>query len=65
MIGSNAADGKIFYGNGLGDVFVIDGANKQVTINGTPVDVGPHGQRVAGVDRSIWSIVNPPQQQVR
>lgn len=65
MIGSNAADGKIFYGNGLGDVFVIDGANKQVTINGTPVDVGPQGQRVAGVDRSIWSIVNPPQQQVR
>lgn len=65
LVGSGAGDGKAYYANGLGDVFVIDGQNKTITINGTPVDVGVQAQRVAGVDRSIWSTVNPPAQEVR
>jgi len=65
MVGSNAGDGKVYYANGLGDMFVVDGANKQVTINGQQLEVGPQAQRVSGVDRSIWSTVNPPQQAAR
>lgn len=66
LVGSNAADGKAFYANGLGDVFVLDAANQTVTINGTPVTVGPRGQRVAGVDStSIWGTLNPPRQELR
>jgi hypothetical protein len=65
LIGSGAGDGKVYYGNGLGDVFMIDGQTKTVTINGTPVEVGTQAQRVSGVDRSIWSTVNAPQTEVR
>ena len=66
LVGSNAADGKAFYANGLGDVFVLDAANQTVTINGTPVTAGPRGQRVAGVDStSIWGTLNPPRQELR
>jgi hypothetical protein len=65
LVGSGAGDGKAYYANGLGDVFVIDNQSKTVTINGTPVEVGVQAQRVAGVDRSIWSTVNPPAQEVR
>ena len=65
MIGSGAGDGKAYYSNGLGDVFMVDGQNKTATINGTTVDLGVTAQRVSGVDRSIWSSVNAPQQEVR
>jgi hypothetical protein len=65
MVGSGAGDGKVYYANGLGDMFVVDGANKQVTVNGQQLEVGPQAQRVSGVDRSIWSTVNPPQQAAR
>jgi hypothetical protein len=65
LIGSGAGDGKAYYSNGLGDVFVIDGQNKTATINGAKVDLGVVAQQVSGVDRSIWSTVNPPQQVVR
>jgi hypothetical protein len=65
LIGSGAGDGKAYYSNGMGDVFVIDGQNKTMTINGATVDVGVNAQRVSGVDRSIWSSVNAPQQQAR
>ena len=63
LVGSGAGDGKAYYANGLGDIFIVDGTTKQVTINGTTVDTGPQAQRVSGVDRSIWSIVNAPQAQ--
>jgi len=63
LVGSGAGDGKAYYANGLGDIFIVDGTTKQVTINGTTVDTGPQAQRVSGVDRSIWSIVNVPQAQ--
>jgi soluble lytic murein transglycosylase-like protein len=65
LIGSGAGDGKAYYSNGLGDVFMIDGQNKTATINGATVDLGVNAQRVSGVDRSIWSAVNAPQQQGR
>jgi hypothetical protein len=65
LIGSGAGDGKAYYSNGLGDVFMIDGQNKTATINGTTVDLGVTANRVSGVDRSIWSTVNAPQQEVR
>ena len=65
LIGSGAGDGKAYYSNGLGDVFMIDGQNKTATINGATVDLGVVAQQVSGVDRSIWSTVNPPQQVVR
>jgi len=65
LIGSGAGDGKAYYSNGLGDVFMIDGQNKTATINGATVDLGVNAQRVSGVDRSIWSTVNAPQQEVR
>jgi len=65
LIGSGAGDGKAYYSNGLGDVFMIDGQTKTATINGTTVDLGVNAQRVSGVDRSIWSTVNAPQQEVR
>jgi hypothetical protein len=65
LVGSGAGDGKAYYSNGLGDVFVIDGQSKTMTINGATVDVGVNAQRVSGVDRSIWSSVNAPQQQAR
>jgi hypothetical protein len=65
LVGSNAGDGTAFYSNGLGDAFIIDGKNKTATINGVKVDIGPTAQQVSGVDRSIWSTVNPPQQVVR
>jgi hypothetical protein len=65
MIGSGAGDGKAYYSNGLGDVFMVDGQNKTATINGATVDLGVTAQRVSGVDRSIWSTVNAPQQEVR
>lgn len=63
LVGSGAGDGKAYYANGLGDIFIVDGTTKQVTINGTTVDTGPQAQRVSGVDRSIWSSVNAPQAQ--
>jgi hypothetical protein len=63
--GTGASDGKITYSNGLGDLFVVDTQNKTATINGTTVDLGVTAQRVSGVDRSIWSSVNAPQQEVR
>jgi hypothetical protein len=62
---SGSGDGKAYYRNGLGDLFVVDPQTKTATINGTTVDVGVNAQRVSGVDRSIWSIVNAPQQQAR
>jgi soluble lytic murein transglycosylase-like protein len=62
---TNSGDGKVVYSNGLGDVFVIDTQNKTTTINGATVDLGVNAQRVSGVDRSIWSAVNAPQQQGR
>jgi hypothetical protein len=65
LIGSGAGDGKAYYSNGLGDVFMIDGQNKTATINNTTVDLGVTANRVSGVDRSIWSTVNAPQQEVR
>jgi hypothetical protein len=65
MIGSGAGDGKAYYSNGLGDVFMVDGQNKTATINGATVDLGVTAQRVTGVDRSIWSTVNAPQQEAR
>ena len=64
-VGTGASDGKITYSNGLGDLFVVDTQNKTATINGTTVDLGVTAQRVSGVDRSIWSSVNAPQQEVR
>jgi hypothetical protein len=64
-IGTNSGDGKVIYSNGLGDMFVVDTQNKTMTINGATVDVGVNAQRVSGVDRSIWSSVNAPQQQAR
>ena len=64
-VSTGAGDGKITYSNGLGDMFVVDTQNKTATINGTTVDLGVTAQRVSGVDRSIWSTVNPPQQVVR
>jgi len=64
-VATGAADGKVTYSNGLGDIFVVDTLNNQVEVNGVKLDVGPRAQRVAGVDRSIWSIVNTPQQEVR
>jgi hypothetical protein len=64
-IGTNSGDGKVIYSNGLGDVFVVDTQNKTTVINGATVDLGVNAQRVSGVDRSIWSSVNAPQQQVR
>lgn len=63
LVGSGAGDGKAYYANGLGDIFIVDGTTEQVTINGTTVDTGPQAQRVSGVDRSIWSVVNAPQAQ--
>ena len=65
LIGSGGGDGKAYYSNGLGDVFMIDGQNRTATINGAKVDLGVVAQQVSGVDRSIWSTVNPPQQVVR
>lgn len=65
LVGSGAGDGKAYYANGLGDVFMIDGQTKTATINGATVDLGVNAQRVSGVDRSIWSTVNAPQQEVR
>jgi hypothetical protein len=62
---SGSGDGKAYYRNGLGDLFVVDPQTKTATINGTTVDLGVTAQRVSGVDRSIWSIVNAPQQQAR
>jgi hypothetical protein len=64
-IGTNSGDGKVIYSNGLGDVFVVDTQNKTTVINGATVDLGVNAQRVSGVDRSIWSSVNAPQQPVR
>jgi hypothetical protein len=64
-IGTNSGDGKVIYSNGAGDIFVVDTQNKTATINGATVDLGVSAQRVSGVDRSIWSSVNAPQQQVR
>jgi len=64
-VGTGASDGKITYSNGLGDLFVVDTQSKTATINGTTVDLGVTAQRVSGVDRSIWSSVNAPQQEVR
>jgi hypothetical protein len=64
-VSTGAGDGKISYSNGLGDMFVIDTQNKTATINGATVDIGVTAQRVSGVDRSIWSTVNAPQQEVR
>ena len=64
-VATGASDGKVTYSNGLGDIFVVDTLNNQVEVNGVKLDVGPRAQRVAGVDRSIWSIVNTPQQEVR
>ena len=61
-VSTGAGDGKISYSNGLGDMFVVDTQNKTATINGATVDVGVTAQRVSGVDRSIWSTVNAPQQ---
>ena len=63
LVGSGAGDGKAYYANGLGDIFIVDGTTKQVTINGTTVDTGPQAQRISGVDRGIWSIGNAPQAQ--
>ena len=62
---SGSGDGKAYYRNGLGDLFVVDPQTKTATINGTTVDLGVSAQRVSGVDRSIWSSVNAPQQQAR
>ena len=62
---SGSGDGKAYYRNGLGDLFVVDPQTKTATINGTTVDLGVTAQRVSGVDRSIWSSVNAPQQQAR
>jgi hypothetical protein len=64
-VGTGASDGKVTYSNGLGDFFVVDTLNKTATINGATVDLGVTAQRVSGVDRSIWSTVNAPQQEVR
>ena len=64
-VSTGAGDGKISYSNGLGDMFVVDTQNRTATINGATVDVGVTAQRVSGVDRSIWSTVNAPQQEVR
>jgi hypothetical protein len=64
-VGTGASDGKVTYSNGLGDFFVVDTLNKTATINGTKVDLGVTAQRVSGIDRSIWSSVNAPQQEVR
>jgi hypothetical protein len=64
-IGTNSGDGKVIYSNGVGDIFVVDTQNKTATINGATVDLGVNAQRVSGVDRSIWSAVNAPQQQGR
>jgi hypothetical protein len=64
-VSTGAGDGKISYSNGLGDMFVVDTQNRTATINGATVDVGVTAQRVSGVDRSIWSSVNAPQQEVR
>lgn len=61
-VSTGAGDGKISYSNGLGDIFVVDTQNKTTTINGATVDLGVTAQRVSGVDRSIWSTVNAPQQ---
>tara|TARA_R110000822_G_scaffold139730_3_gene277339 strand:+ start:10012 stop:12069 length:2058 start_codon:yes stop_codon:yes gene_type:complete len=61
-VSTGAGDGKISYSNGLGDIFVVDTQNKTTTINGATVDIGVTAQRVSGVDRSIWSSVNAPQQ---
>jgi hypothetical protein len=64
-VSTGAGDGKVIYSNGVGDIFVVDTQNKTMTINGATVDVGVNAQRVSGVDRSIWSSVNAPQQQAR
>lgn len=63
LVGSGAGDGKAYYANGLGDIFIVDVATKQDPINGTTVDTGPQAQRISGVDSGIWSIVNAPQVQ--
>ena len=63
LVGSGAGDGKAYYANELGDIFVVDVTTKQDPINGTTVDTGPQAQRVSGVDRGIWSVVNAPQVQ--
>lgn len=63
LVGSSGGEGGIaYYSNGLGDVFVIDPSQKKISINGTEIPVGAQAQRVSGVDRSIWSSVNAPQQ---
>ena len=63
LVGSGAGDGKAYYANELGDIFVVDVTTKQDPINGTTVDTGPQAQRVSGVDGGIWSVVNAPQVQ--